>query len=229
MNNQKKFKITAVSCLLLFVLSGCNKIIDWSKKTFEQSEVYGKKYIDAVQPYFRSTSIYNMLTSVADFTALLLTGDVRRHYVNYYAYRHMLELEQKRTLLRRLIDENKNFVSFYVSARQPLSVFPSGRAYFTGQYQKPGTLMGNKDAVWQVYLNIDGKEYKADHVKKLDLPLEYKHLFADRVSQFKQTYLVTFNLALDDQQLHDVSLLFRSDNDEATLTWEQIQYGFTRK
>ena len=225
MKNQKNIQVVAVFCLFLITASGCTKIIDWGKQTFEQTEEYGKHYIQNIKPFFRSTSTHKMFTSVVDFTALFLTGEVRRHYVNYYAYRHVLDVQQKRTLFRRLMDENKHFVSFYVSARQPVTMYPTSRAYFSGQYQKPGTLMGGKDAEWQPYLFVDGVEYKASHVKKVDLPLEYKHIFADNISQFKKTYLVTFNITLNDD-VRDISLLFRSPNDEATLTWEQISYGF---
>ena len=177
MDNKKKVGVVAVFCLLAF--TGCTKIVDWAKGNFKQAEQYAKEYAAPVQDYFRSSSSYNFFTSVSDFTALFLSHQVRKSYVNYYAHRHSLDLDEKKLLFYRLMDENKNYLSFYLVGNGPVATYSSGRAYFTGGYTKQGTLLGTKDSVWKIFLNVDGKEYSPHHVKLTTLPLEYKYFFGD--------------------------------------------------
>lgn len=220
--------ITKVLCLGLLLFPGClnnNKVINWAEGNFKQAEQYAKTYFDTVQDYFRVSSAYNFFTAVGDFTALFLTGDVRKAYVDYYAHRHGLDLEEKKILLYRLLNENKHFVSFYVAGNQPVSIYSSTRAFFGGQYRKPNTLLGAKDAAWNIVLRVGDQEYKPHHVKLKKLTPEYKYFFGDRLSQFKKAYEVNFQVELD-YNPGDVELLFRSPEHEIDLLWEDVSYGF---
>lgn len=225
MNSQSNAKVLGFFCSVLLILSSCNKVIDWGLNNFQAADLYAEKYIDSVQSYFRSASVYaRYFTDVGQFTALLLSGNVRKGYVDYYSFRNSLDLEDKKMLLHRLVDENNHFVSFYVTGDQPVTTYNSSKAYFTGAYRKHGALMGTSNPAWKPHLVIDGKEHKPHHVKKVDLPLEYKRFFGDRVSQFKKVYLVMFDVRLNDKP-HDVSLVLRSADANITLDWKQVLYG----
>ena len=221
MNNQKKVGVVAIFCL--FALAGCNKITNWATDNFKQAEQYAKEYAQPVQDYFRSTSSYNFFTSVGDFTALLLSGTVRKSYVDYYADRHSLDLEDKNLLSYRLLDENKNYLSFYLVGDGPVATYSSGRSFFTGGYTKQGPLLGTKDSVWKIFLQVDDEEYRPHHVKLTTLPLEYKYFFGDKMSQFKKAFTVIFDVQID-SELHDIALVLRSGEHEIDLLWEQITY-----
>jgi len=229
MNNQKKVNAAAVLCLGLLLLPGCfnnNKVINWAEGNFKQADQYAKVYFDIVKEYFRVSSGYNFFTSVGDFTALCLTGDVRKAYADYYAHRHGLDLSEKKILLYRMLDENKHFVSFYVAGNQPVSNYSTTRAFFNGQYSKPSTLLGVKDAAWNIVLKVGDQEYKPHHVKLKRLNPEYVYFFGDKLSQFKKTYEVNFQVELD-YQPGDVTLLFRSPEHEIPLVWKDLVYGLS--
>ena len=221
MNNQKKVGVAAI--VFLFTFAGCNKITNWATNNFKQADQYAKKYAQPVQDYFRSTSSYNFLTLVGDFTALLLSGDVRKSYVDYYAHRYSLDSDEKELLFYRLMDENKHYISFYLVGDGPVAIYSSGRAFFTGGYNKQGAVLGTKDSVWKIYLRIDGKEFLPHHVKLTTLPVEYKYFFGDKMSQFKKAFTVLFDVSLDNKP-HDISLVLRSGEHEVDLLWEKIVY-----
>jgi hypothetical protein len=224
MNSRNSLKLVGFFGSLLLMLSSCNRVIDWGSNNFKEANIYAKDFIEPVQGYFRSESVYNKLfTSIGQFTALLLTGNVRKIYVDYHALKNSLNKEEKKLLLDRLIDENNHFISFYVTGEQPIATYSSSKAYFTGSYEKQGSLLGTSNPMWKPYLQIDGVEYKAHHVKKVDLSTEYKKFFGEKISQFKETYLVIFDAQIDNNP-HDFALTFRSGNSEITLNWKQELY-----
>jgi hypothetical protein len=222
--NNKKVGLSIFVCLYLFLFPGCNKLTNWATNNFKQAKLYAQEYARPVKEYLRSSSTYNFLTSVADFSALLLSDTVHKSYVDYYSYRHSLDLDEKKLLLERLLDENKNYVSFYLAGNQPSAVYASARAYSTGQYQKPNTMLGERDSFWRAFLRVDGVEYPAYRVKLEPLSPEYKYFFGDHYGQFKKTFTIDFDVQLDDRA-HDLVLILRSSEHEVELEWKEILYG----
>lgn len=216
-----------MQCILLF--SGCT-IIDWGKKNFEQAHRYETGITQKMAPYLRSTTVYQQLSTIATFDALFLTDAARMLYVDYYARRHLVTEEKESLMRQRLLNENKYYISFYVIGAQTQNLYVSSHALFTGEYHKQQALLGEKDAEWQVYLQVDGKKYMPDSIKAVELPLEYQHFFGARYSQFQSVYLIKFDAndeydkSILSDGVHDVSLEFVSCRYDTSMKWDDIFY-----
>jgi len=219
--------ILLIQCILF--ISGCT-ILDWGKKNFKQAERYERDIVQKVAPYVKSTIVYQQLSTIATFDALFLTDKMRMMYVDYYTKRHLVSSEKESIMRQRLLNENKYYISFYVVGAQTENLYVSSHALFTGEYHKQASLLGEKDAEWQLYMKVDGKEYAPDSIRVVELPIEYQHFLASRYSQFKSVYLVKFD-SVDqyDQEIlsegmHDVSLTLVSPRYKAQLEWNNVEY-----
>jgi hypothetical protein len=231
---QEQHTTLRLSFLLVSIifLTGCNKIIDWGKTTFEQTPIYSENFIKAAQPYIRSKPVYSQFSTVAMFDAIFLTDAMRMLYVDYHTKVSSLNAEQESLMRARMHNENKYFVSFYVVGYQKEHLYNTCRALFTGTNHKQGELFAGKDASWQVTMLVNGKEYIPESVRVVDLPMEYRECFGDRLSQFNTTYLVRF--AVSDPQSHpifqplkkyQVSLRFTSALYRTELVWKNMLYS----
>lgn len=229
--NMKHFNtisiIFSIQCILF--ATGC-KVIDWGKENFQQTDRYDKEFTRHMKPYLRSTVVYDQFATVADFDALLLTDAARMVYVDYYKQRHLLSSEKEAVMRQRVLNENKYYISFYVLGSQPENVYPNDRSLFSGEYYKQQSLLGDKDAEWQVRLKVKDKEYAPDSVRVVELPVEYQHFFGAQYSQFKSVYLVKFDaLNADKHEIlasgsHKLELHFMSARYKTSLSWNQVTY-----
>lgn len=200
-----------VSCLIILVgpvfLGGCTRIADWGKSSFYQ----GENIILSSEPesYIRSVVVYDQLRTVAIFDALWLSDAVRSSYTDTYALKRGKSLEQKQLFLRRQLEENNHFISFYVlsNSRAPL---------------------GQPDGNWHLLLEIDGVMYAPIDIKQIDLMPEYKAFFGKRYNRFKTPYLVKFpakdvddNFLINQNTVH-LTLHFRSVKKHTALRWTLI-------
>ena len=216
----------------IFLVSGCNKIIDWGKQNFQQAAKHSQDLVEQVQPFFKTTIAYNQFATVAEFNVLFLTDQVRLLYVDYHKRYHGLTPEQESLMIQRVLNENKYFVSFYVVGSQPDNFYESNKSLFTGEYQKLGALLGDKDATWHMRLKIGNKQYLPESVKVAELPVEYRHFFGDRYSQFKSVYLVRFDARdafgyplFSSRTLHTFSLQFLSSFCKTEVEWQRCLYS----
>jgi len=222
--------VVFIQCIVL--ISGCNKIIDWGKQNFKQAVEHSQDLVAQVQPYIKSTIAYIQFATVAEFSVLLLNDQVRLLYVDFHKRYHGLTPEQESLMLQRVLNENKYFISFYVVGSQPDNVYESNKSLFTGEYQKLGALLGDKEATWHMRLQIGNKQYLPESIKVVELPVEYRHFFGSRYSQFKSVYLVRFD-ARDPQgfplfsprELHTFSLRFYSSLCKTDVSWEKCLYS----
>jgi hypothetical protein len=179
-----------LECMLF--LSGCNKIIDWGKTNFAQTKRYSQEFAKVAQTYLRSTFVYSQFTMAATFDAIFLTDQMRMLYVDYHKHFHGLTAEQEATMRQRLLNENKYFISFYVIGFQKEHLYDSGKALFTGVYQKYTDFLGSKDSNWNISMMVEDKQYFPESVRAVDLPMEYRNCFGIKLNQFNTTYLVRF-------------------------------------
>lgn len=221
-----------ISFECIFLLSGCNKIIDWGKSNFAQAPVYAQDFVKAAQTYLRSTLVYSQFTTVANFDAIFLTDQMRMLYIDYHKKCHGLSAEQESLMRTRMLNENKYFISFYVIAAQKEHLYNSRKALFTGTYQKQTDVLGSKYASWAISMIVDKKEYIPESIRIVDLPMEYRNFFGDRLSQFNSTYLVRF--AVKDPQgdpifesfkKYKVLLKFTSSDYQVDLIWKNMMYS----
>lgn len=196
---------TIILIAVLFLLPGCGKIIDWGNKTFTQSPEIESDIV-AAQKYIRSVTTYDQLTTRARFDVLWLSDEVRRNYINLFAAKFGKTDEQKKTFLRRQIEENNHFISFYV-----LSL-----------YDYP---LGDLHSEWTLFLNIDGKNYAPIEIKTVELSPEYIYIFGKKYNRFKVPYSVKFDAKdINDQSLitentEKITLYCRSISAEVAFVW----------
>ncbi len=198
---------TWLSCfIMLFLMPGCGRVIDWGTKTFEQAPSLNASIIQA-QKYIRSITLYDQLTTRARFDALWLSDEVRTNYANLYALKFGKTEEQKKVFLRRQFEENNHFISFYVLSA----------------YEYP---LGDNNSEWTLFLDIDGKHYAPIEVKSIELSPEYLYIFGKKYNKFKVPYSVKFDAKdINDQHLitpdtEKISLYCRSLHSEVTFVWD---------
>lgn len=216
-----------MQCLLF--LPACT-LLEWSDKTFRQADPVSKHFALSMEPYIQSLKIYDQLVSIADFSAMFLTDEARMIYANYFFHRNFKTSEEQELDRERLLKENNYYITFYLIGNQPATIFPSGRALFSGEYQVRGPLLGTADAHWKVTMVVDGKEYAPCDVRSVNLPAEYQYFFGIHWSQFKSAYKVRFD-ARDNQGNeilplgnHRVQLKLSSVTYNAELEWKSIAY-----
>lgn len=200
-----KFIKHACGLLLLSLLPSCGKLVDWGKDTFPQGEQLDVDLTPA-QSYIQSVTVYDQFTTRAKFDALWLSDEVRTIYSDLYSSKYGRTEEQRKSFLRRQLEENKHFISFYI-----LSL-----------YEMP---LGDQNSQWSVFLRIDEKNYAPMEIKSIDLSTEYVLIFGKRFNRFKVAYQCKFDAKnIDDQllistQTSNIALYFRSVKKETILVW----------
>ena len=201
-----QLRISMMLFCVLTTLSGCKRLIDWGNQTFNQGIdlVYNKELIER---YIKSISVYEQGTTLAKFDALWLGDEVRAEYAKIHVLTTGKTDEQYQGLLRRQLEENKHFISFYV-----LSV-----------YDNP---LGSPDSEWRVSLRVNDIELAPTEIKVIELVPEY-HLFLNKhINRFRASYRIMFDAkTIDDIALVDagttyLELIFRSMKKQTQLRWD---------
>jgi len=204
-----KVYTVSIMTILLLLLPGCGRMIDWGTKTFVQAPSLQASVSDA-QKYIRSVTSYDQLTTRARFDVLWLSDDVRTNYTNLFALKFGKTEEQKRTFLRRQLEENNHFISFYVLS---LHEYP----------------LGDHNSEWTLFLTIDDKHYAPIEIKSVELSPEYMYIFGKKYNRFKVPYSVKFDAKdINDQFLvtpetKNITLHCRSLSAEVTFVWNVAQ------
>jgi len=195
-----------VFLIFLVTLSGCRRTVDWGKSNFYQGENV-KKHSKVPKEYLRSVVAYNQFMTQAVFDAIWLSDPVRTAYVEAFSARTGKTNEQKNMLLRRELEENNHYISFYV-----LSLY--------------NILLGDVAGDWSVYLKIDGAVHHPVEIKYVDLTPEYQSFFGKVFNRFKMPYQIKFdakdvdcNPVINANTRH-MQLYFRSIKKEVQLTWK---------
>ena len=191
--------------IVLLLLPSCGRMIDWGTKTFVQAPSL-QASISAAQKYIRSVTSYDQLTTRARFDVLWLSDDVRINYANLFALKFGKTEEQRKTFLRRQLEENNHFITFYV-----LSL-----------HEHP---LGDTNSEWTLFLQIDDKYYAPIEIKAVEFSPEYIHIFGKKYNRFKVPYNVKFDAKdINDEFLitpetKNITLHCRSVISEATFVW----------
>jgi hypothetical protein len=190
---------------IIFLLPSCGRVIDWTASNFYQGEerTYDRSILTT---YLRSKRVYDQLHTVAMFDALWLSPAVRTVYADMVSAVYGKNEEHHNAFLRRQLEEERHFISFYV-----LSTY--------------GIPLGDSKSQWVVTLRINGISYTPIEFKAVELPLEYKSMFGDRLNRFKLPYLIKFDARdVEEHELleyaNEIELVFRSVDREAVLMWK---------
>lgn len=191
-------------CSFILVLSGCGRIVDWAEGKFYQgTDIRG--YSKVPRSYIRSVKVYDQFTTLASFDALWLADPVRISYANLYAFKHGREESLRKAFLRRQLEENRHYISFYILTNYGLS-------------------FGEQMSDWSVFLDT-GVHVMPSEIKIVDLSPEYKAFLGKKLNVFKTVYLVKFNAKNNDgnpiilNSTTDIKLVFRSVKKEIVLSW----------
>jgi hypothetical protein len=193
-------------CSGILLLSGCAKLIDWGKQSFNQGTDLDNNRA-FVQQYMRAISVYDQLSTQARFAALWLNDAVRIKYAQLYARSHGSSQEPYQALVRRQLDENKKFITFYVLSFYDIS-------------------LGEPDSKWSLFLRINDTTLMPIDIKLTDLPPEYKFFFGKELTSFRNAYRIIFDAKnIEDKCILDAStqlicLYFRSAHKQMVLQWE---------
>lgn len=188
--------------VMILLLPSCGRLVDWGTRTFEQTPTVNST-VTAAQKYIRSVTSYDQLTTTARFDVLWLSDDVRTNYADLYALKFAKTDEQRKTFLRRQLEENNHFISFYV-----LSL-----------YDQP---LGDTNSDWTLFLTIDDKNYSPIETKSVELAPEYMHIFGKKYNRFKVPYSVKF----DAKDIND-NLLITPETKKITLHCRSLQADVT--
>ena len=195
-----------VMCVMLLMFSGCGKIIDWGKKSFNQGTDVDFS-TDLVRRYLRSVSVYDQLTTSAKFDVLWLGDEVRTEYAKLHARTYGKTDEQYQALLRRQLEENKHFITFYV-----LSLYENS--------------LGDPESEWRLFLRVNDKNFAPTEIKVVELVPEYQTFFGKHLNRFRVPYRVMFDAKdIEDnllvrEETETVELFFRSTHKEVVLCWD---------
>lgn len=189
---------------MILLLPSCGRLVDWGTRTFEQTPTVNATVADA-QKYIRSVTSYDQLTTTARFDVLWLSDAVRTNYADLYALKFAKTDEQKKIFLRRQLEENNHFISFYV-----LSL-----------YDQP---LGDTNSDWTLFLNIDDKNYSPIEIKSVEIAPEYIHIFGKKYNRFKVPYSVKF----DAKDIND-NFLITPETKNITLHCRSLQADVTFK
>ena len=201
----KNLNISIIIASLL-LLPSCGRWIDWGTRSFNQIPTLDTS-ITSAQRYIKSVTAYDQLTTRARFDVLWLSDDVRINYVDLFALKFGKTEEQKKTFLRRQLEENNHFISFYV-----LSLF---------DYP-----LGEANSEWTLFLVIDGKNYSPIEIKAIEIAPEYMYIFGKKCNRFKVPYSVKFDAKdindnfLITPETKKITLCFRSIDAQVTLVWD---------
>ncbi len=191
--------------LFLTLLPGCGRLFDWGKERVDQGKD-NKKDVKVARSHIRSLRVYDEFTFLGGFDSLWLSDDVRNSYAELYALRHGKNDDAMKVFLRRQLEENIHFISFFVLSAVDIT-------------------LGETNSDWTVFLKIGENQFTPIELKAVDLTPEYIHIFGKKLNRFKMAYLVRFNakdiedLPLIQPNTQSISLVFKTVQKEVTQEW----------
>src|SRR5690242_15296570 len=96
--------------MVIILLPSCGRLTDWVEDSFKQVPLLDTR-CGISEKYNKSITLYDQLTTKAKFDVLWLADEVRFLYTELLALKFGKTAEQKKTLLRRQLEENNHFIS----------------------------------------------------------------------------------------------------------------------
>lgn len=168
-----------------------------------------------VNNYLRTVPVYDQFKTLAIFDALWLSDEMRTAFVDLYGMRRGKDQAGREALLKRQLEENQHWVSFYLLA---------------DVRNKTHLSLHDKNAYWTVVLVTEkGVRIEPISVNEVELEPEYESLFAHRLNAFKTPYLVKFPASdLNGERYFTkgqrITLVISSPEKEVVMTWDKCDY-----
>jgi hypothetical protein len=204
---------------LTLVISGCGRIVDWSKKTFNQGTLIPLT-VHEVDAYVRSASVYELFTTQGLFDVLWLSEPVRRIYLDLLVSKHGKPAAEREAMWLEQRKEMERFISFYIVGYIP---------------QTHGVNIDDVASPWAVQLHINGSIYHPVSSTVVDLNPEYIFLLRKIWSRFKTVYLVTFDAhdrvgnQLMQPTTNSMELMLRTEDRWTAVRWDLEQGTIKRE
>lgn len=165
--------------VVLACVSGCIPYHKIVRSEFPQADEK-KDNRAIVYNYLREVPVYDQFRTLAIFNVLWLSDEVRSCYVDLYGIRRGKDVAAREVLLKRQLEENQHWISFYVLADI--------------RNKTPHLSLHDKNAYWTVFLETADKKIRIEpvFVKEVELDPEYESLFSYRLNAFKTPYLIKF-------------------------------------
>lgn len=197
---------------LVCTMSSCVRYYDVIKTEFNQGKKEPSKGCVA-QAYRRATTVYDEFETRAHFDVVWLSDNIRCTYVDVYSNKRNLDLNTKEQMLKRQLEENKHWASFYVLA---------------DVREKTNASLSDPASVWTLSLQIDDqKPLQPESIKEVTLEPEMQMFFGSTFNLFKTAFLVKIPVTAEiaDQlaryRFDSVRLYFRSPYKETSLVWDK--------
>jgi hypothetical protein len=216
----KYLRIVFGVCLLCMTTS-CIKYYDLAKSEFPQGEKKPDKRLVAKQ-YRRTQTVYDEFETKAVFNALWLSDALRTAYVDVYSHKRGFADDAKEEMLKRQLEENQHWLSFYLLADIREKTYVS---------------LSDPNAGWNMYAVIDdGKKLVPESIKEVDLEPEYQFFFGrDVFNLLKAAYLVKFPISPDlvekitKGNIDTIQLVIGSAYKDCTIEWTKEQMNIKEK
>lgn len=210
--------LNSLLLVFMFILfPSCVKYYELSKSEFPQGkekEFDKKVVINSLQ----CKKIYDQFATKAIFDVLYMSDELRTLSTVLYCAQHGKDNNFKSAMLRRQLEENRHWVSFYILSWMPNDLDKQ---------------LNDKEATWGMYLEFeDGTKVSPVSIREVDdLPAEIRFYYGYRVSDYKTPYLVKFP-ARDGDKLYlknkpNFKLIMSTVDKECVFKWKWKDDMFT--
>lgn len=204
------FSFGFLICLVLLFSSCGVKYYDIVKTETPQSPNQ-PSVREVAMRYVKSQTVYNQFETLAVFDALWLSDEVRKAYVDVYCNKHGLTQEgAKDSMLKRNLEENNHWITFYVLADIRDRTHPT---------------LSDKDSAWSLYATHGDISVEPESIKEVELECEYQLFFGrGRFVPAKAAYIVKFpatEFLKNQSPVTDVTLVVGSVHKKIQFAWDK--------
>ncbi|MFA6263908.1 MAG: hypothetical protein WCW33_01520 [Candidatus Babeliales bacterium] len=202
---------------ILFMTTSCVKYHDLVKSEFPQGGRLPDQRAIA-QRYRRTATLYEEFQTRAVCSALWCSDEWRTAYVDVYGSKRGLSAESREEMLKRQLEENQHWITFYLLADVRDKTFTS---------------LGDSVASWSVYAEVDGKKMtpapKKEGIREVELEPELQLFFGPTFNLFKGAYLIRIPINQDlagrlaKRDVRSLKLVVSSSTEYCTLEWTKEQ------
>ncbi|MFH1831574.1 MAG: hypothetical protein ABH827_02110 [bacterium] len=199
--------------LSVLFLTSCVPYYKLAKTEFPQG-VDHKDSRDVTRNYVRTGKAFDQFTTQAIFDALWLSNDTRMAYIKAYSKRRGKEPAKQEALLKRQLEENKHWISFYV---------------LSDIRDITHTALHEPNSYWTMYLEVECNKkvitLEPMSIKEIEVEPEFQEFFGkSRFNLFKNSYLVRFPVQDIDGKVYfaegsKLTLVFSSPGKDIRLEW----------
>ncbi len=166
-----------ITCCVLVIFTSCIKYHKLLKNEFPQGDKQQDRR-EVAYNFLKTSKIYEEFNTQAIFYTLWLSDEVRTVYIHDYSERRGKDAAVCEALVKRQLEENKHWISFYLQA---------------DIRDRQHVALNDKNSLWTLYLQTaQGKRVEPISIKIVELEPEYQRYFGHRYNPFKDTYLVRF-------------------------------------